>query len=170
MNLDNRTVHAVVDTPIGGLTLVGDGQALSGLYFPDHVRHPGAQTFGPRDDEAFAQARSQLSEYFAGERTAFDLPLAPRGNDFQRRVWQLLTTIPYGQTRSYGQLAAGLGDPALARAVGAANGRNPISIVVPCHRVVGHDGSLTGYAGGLDRKAFLLDLERPVAARAPTLF
>jgi methylated-DNA-[protein]-cysteine S-methyltransferase len=170
VNPDNRSVHAVVETPIGPLTLVGDGRALSGLYFPDHARHPGTASFGERDDEAFADARRQLAQYFAGARTEFDLPLAPRGNDFQQAVWRLLTTIPYGRTRSYGQLAAQLGDPGLARAVGAANGRNPISIVVPCHRVVGHDGSLTGYAGGLARKAFLLDLERPAAARLPTLF
>lgn len=170
MNLDNRTVHAVVDTPVGELAMVGDGRALSGLYFPDHARHPGVDTFGPRDDGAFADAREQLAEYFAGTRTAFDLVLAPRGNDFQVRVWRLLTTIPYGRTRSYGQLAAQLGDPGLARAVGSANGRNPISIVVPCHRVVGHDGSLTGYAGGLERKAFLLELEQPAGARVPTLF
>lgn len=170
MKPHNLTVHAVVATPVGELTLVGDGQALSGLYFPDHARRPGAETFGPRDDLSFPDARQQLAEYFAGERTAFDLPLAPRGNEFQRTVWGLLTTIPYGRTRSYGQLAAELGDPGLARAVGAANGRNPISIVVPCHRVVGHDGALTGYAGGLARKAFLLRLEQPVDARVPTLF
>jgi methylated-DNA-[protein]-cysteine S-methyltransferase len=166
----NRTVHAVLDTPIGALTLVGDGHALSGLYFPDHTRHPGIGTFGPRDDRAFAAARAQLAEYFAGERTEFDLQLAPHGNEFQRSVWRLLGTIPYGRTRSYGQLAEQLGDPGLARAVGAANGRNPISIVVPCHRVVGHDGSLTGSAGGLARKAFLLELEQPAGARVPTLF
>jgi methylated-DNA-[protein]-cysteine S-methyltransferase len=170
VNPDNRSVHAVVETPIGPLTLVGDGRALSGLYIPDHARRPGTASFGERDDESFADARRQLAQYFAGARTEFDLPLAPRGNDFQQAVWRLLTTIPYGRTRSYGQLAAQLGDPGLARAVGAANGRNPISIVVPCHRVVGHDGSLTGYAGGLARKAFLLDLERPAAARLPTLF
>lgn len=163
-------MHAVVDTPVGALTLVGDGRTLSGLYFPDHARHPGIGTFGPRDDQAFAAARAQLAEYFAGERTEFDLPLAPRGNEFQQAVWRLLTTIPYGRTRSYGQLAAQLGDPGLARAVGSANGRNPISIVVPCHRVVGHNGSLTGYAGGLERKAFLLELEQGAAARVPTLF
>lgn len=170
MNLDNRIVHAVVDTSIGELTVVGDGRVLSGVYFPDHARRPGTGSFGPRDDDAFPDARAQLAEYFAGERTEFDLVLAPRGNEFQRTVWRLLTTIPYGQTRSYGQLAAQLGDPGLARAVGSANGRNPISIVVPCHRVVGHDGSLTGYAGGLERKAFLLELEQPAADRVPTLF
>lgn len=163
-------MHAVIDTPVGELTLVGDGSALSAVYFPDHARRPGVETFGPRDDAAFADVRGQLAEYFAGDRTSFDLVLAPRGNDFQVRVWRLLTAIPYGQTRSYGQLAVQLGDPGLARAVGSANGRNPISIVVPCHRVVGHDGSLTGYAGGLERKAFLLELEQPTAARVPTLF
>lgn len=163
-------MYTVVESPVGALTLVGDGDALSALYFPDHVRRPVQDTFGPRDDGAFAEARRQLAEYFAGERTSFDLRLAPRGNDFQRKVWRLLTAIPYGRTRTYGQLAAELGDPGLARAVGAANGRNPISIVVPCHRVVGHDGALTGYAGGLARKAYLLELEQPAAARPVTLF
>lgn len=170
-------MYSVVDTPVGELTLVGtaagagtEGSALAAIYFADHVRRPDALTFGERDDDAFAAARGQLAEYFAGQRTCFDLVLAPRGNEFQRKVWQVLTTIPYGQTRSYGQLAAQLGDPGLARAVGAANGRNPLSIVVPCHRVVGHDGSLTGYAGGLARKAFLLQLEQPAGDRRPTLF
>lgn len=152
-------MHAVIDTPVGELTLVGDGSALSAVYFPDHARRPGVETFGPRDDAAFADVRGQLAEYFAGDRTSFDLVLAPRGNDFQVRVWRLLTAIPYGQTRSYGQLAVQLGDPGLARAVGSANGRNPISIVVPCHRVVGADGSLTGFAGGMDVKRRLLDHE-----------
>lgn len=170
MKRHDVTVYTVVDTPIGDLTIVGDGHALSALYFPDHARRPDDETFGLRDDDAFPDARHQLAEYFAGVRTTFDLPMAPRGNSFQHKVWRLLTTIPYGQTRSYGQLAAQLGDPGLARAVGAANGRNPISIVVPCHRVVGHDGSLTGYAGGLARKAFLLELERPAADRMPALF
>ncbi len=170
MPRDDETVYTVVDSPIGELTLVGDGEALTALYFADHARRPGPDTFGPRADGPFADAREQLAEYFAGERTAFDLPLAPRGNPFQRRVWQLLTAIPHGRTRTYGQLAAQLGDPGLARAVGAANGRNPISIVVPCHRVVGRDGSLTGYAGGLARKAYLLDLERPATAGPDTLF
>lgn len=166
-------MYAVVDTPVGELTLVGGPggeNVLAAIYFPDHARRPDAAGFGPRDDDAFPTARDQLAEYFAGVRTSFDLELAPRGNEFQRKVWQLLTTIPYGQTRSYGQLAAQLGDPGLARAVGAANGRNPLSIVVPCHRVVGHDGSLTGYAGGLARKAFLLQLEQPAGDRRPTLF
>jgi methylated-DNA-[protein]-cysteine S-methyltransferase len=163
-------MYTVVDTPIGALTVVGDGRTLSALYFPDHARRPGIETFGVRDDDAFPDAREQLADYFAGRRTAFDLVLAPRGNWFQRKVWRLLISIPYGQTCSYGRLAAQLGDPGLARAVGAANGRNPISIVVPCHRVVGRDGSLTGYAGGLARKAYLLELEQPAPARLPTLF
>ena len=170
MNRNDGTVYTVVESPIGDLTLVGDGAALSALYFADHARRPDGRTFGPRDDDAFPAAREQLTEYFAGGRTTFDLPLAPVGNVFQRKVWRLLTTIPYGQTRTYGRLAVDLGDPGLARAVGAANGRNPISVVVPCHRVVGHDGALTGYAGGLARKAYLLELERPAGARPPTLF
>jgi methylated-DNA-[protein]-cysteine S-methyltransferase len=115
-------------------------------------------------------ASAQLAEYFDGSRTDFDLPLAPRGNDFQRRVWALLVQIPYGQTRAYGRLATELGDPGLARAVGAANGQNPRSISVPCHRVVGAGGKLTGYAGGLDRKAYLLDLETPASLRSARLF
>ena len=137
------------------------GGALTGVYFEDHRRGPSPAALGPRDDDRpeFAAARWQLAEYFAGARTVFDLPLAPRGEPFRQRVWSLLRQIPYGETRSYGQLARELGDPALAQAVGSANGRNPLSVIVPCHRVVGADGSLTGYAGGLERKRFLLELE-----------
>lgn len=163
-------VHRIVDSPVGELTMVGDGIALSGLYFPGHTRRPVQETFGDRDDQAFGPAVEQLGEYFAGQRTEFDVPLAPHGNTFQRKVWAQLALIPYGQTRSYGQLAVLLGDPGLARAVGSANGQNPISILVPCHRVVGADGRLTGYAGGLERKAFLLELETPVEQRAASLF
>lgn len=163
-------VHAVVDTPVGELTLVGRDGGLSGVYFPDHVRRPGQESFGRRDDGAFPEGAVQLGEYFAGQRTTFDLLLTPSGNAFQHKVWAQLTLIPYGQTRSYGQLAAALGDPGLARAVGAANGQNPLSIIVPCHRVVGADGRLTGYAGGLERKRFLLDLETPADQRADALF
>ena len=151
--------HTVVDSPLGGLTLVAQGEALTGVYFEDHLRGPSPASLGPRDEGGFEPARQELGEYFAGERRHFDLPLAPRGELFQQRVWKLLEQIPYGETRSYGQLARELGDPALAQAVGAANGRNPLSVVVPCHRVVGADGSLTGYAGGLERKRLLLDLE-----------
>ncbi|MGK5532714.1 methylated-DNA--[protein]-cysteine S-methyltransferase [Streptomyces sp. URMC 129] len=166
-----RVIHAVVDSPVGGLTVVaGEDGALTGLYFEGHLRGPGAEAIGVRADAEFADVRAQLGEYFAGERTRFDVPLAPRGNAFQQAVWRLLRDIPYGERRSYGDLARALGDPALAQAVGAANGRNPVSIIVPCHRVVGADGSLTGYAGGLARKRFLLDLEEPAPADAGRLF
>ena len=164
------TVHAVVDSPIGPLTLVGDGTLLTAVYMAEHRRRPEPAVLGARGDDAFEAARTQLAEYFAGQRTEFDLELRPRGNPFQLRVWDLLSGIPYGCTRSYGELARELGDPALAQAVGSANGRNPLSIVVPCHRVVGADGSLTGYAGGLERKRFLLDLEAATVPGSARLF
>jgi len=151
--------HTVIDSPLGELTLVANDGVLAGIYFPTHTHLPRPETFGTRVGAGFETVTDQLAEYFAGERHDFDIPLAPRGDAFQQRVWELLRHIPYGETRTYGQLAVELGDPALARAVGAANGRNPISIVVPCHRVVGADGRLVGYAGGLARKQFLLDLE-----------
>ncbi|MET9529926.1 MULTISPECIES: methylated-DNA--[protein]-cysteine S-methyltransferase [unclassified Streptomyces] len=162
--------HTVIDSPVGGLTVVAEDGALTGLYFDGHRRRPADDTFGERTDEGFDTVRRQLREYFDGERQDFDLPLAPQGNDFQRRVWDLLTTIPYGETCSYGDLARRLGEPALAQAVGAANALNPVSVVIPCHRVVATDGSLRGYAGGLDRKRFLLGLEEPAAERADRLF
>lgn len=162
--------HAVVESPVDELTLVGRAGLLSGVYFTEHVRRPHQEVFGERDDRAFAEARRQLVEYFDGSRRSFDLELAPVGNAFQRRVWAQLVAIPYGETRSYGQLAVALGDRGLARAVGAANGQNPLSIVVPCHRVVGADGRLTGYAGGVHRKAFLLELETPADRRPAALF
>jgi methylated-DNA-[protein]-cysteine S-methyltransferase len=164
------TVHTTVDSPLGELTLVGDGSAVVGLYFDNHRRRPDLETFGRRVDAEFAEPARQLSEYFAGRRTEFELALAPRGDDFDRRVWDLLTTIPYGETRSYRDLARQLGDTGLAQAVGAANGRNPLSVIVPCHRVVGADGSLTGYAGGLHRKRFLLELEESAETKAGRLF
>lgn len=170
MQRTTAAAHAVVDSPLGELTLVGHNGALTGVYFPGHVRRPDQETFGPRDDPAFEDARRQLAEYFAGDRTVFELTLAPLGNTFQRKVWAQLVEIPYGQTRTYSQLAEALGDQGLARAVGAANGQNPLSIIVPCHRVVGSKGKLTGYAGGLERKAFLLELETPVDHRASRLF
>ncbi|WP_439381666.1 methylated-DNA--[protein]-cysteine S-methyltransferase [Amycolatopsis lexingtonensis] len=162
--------HAVIASPIGPLTLVGDGAALIGLYFDGHLRTPRITDLGPRDDDGFDNAERQLGEYFAGTRREFDLELAPRGSAFEKQVWALLTKIPYGETRTYGQLAAELGDPGAAQAVGNANGWNPISVVVPCHRVVGTSGGLTGYAGGLDRKRFLLSLEEPPAAEVGRLF
>ncbi|UOX90286.1 methylated-DNA--[protein]-cysteine S-methyltransferase [Amycolatopsis sp. FBCC-B4732] len=162
--------HAVIASPIGPLTLVGDGEALIGLYFDGHLRTPRLTDLGPRDDDGFEAAKRQLGEYFAGTRREFDLELAPRGSAFEKQVWALLTKIPYGETRTYGQLAAELGDPGAAQAVGNANGWNPISVVVPCHRVVGTSGGLTGYAGGLTRKRFLLSLEEPPAAEVGRLF
>ena len=157
-----------IGSPVGPLTLVASGSALAGLYMEDQRHLPGPVAFGTAGDPAaapFAAAAAQLDAYFAGELTDFDLDLEPAGTPFQRKVWMALRAIPYGQTVTYGQLAAGLGAPGSSRAVGLANGKNPISIVVPCHRVVGSDGSLTGYGGGLPRKRFLLDLERGAAGR-----
>jgi methylated-DNA-[protein]-cysteine S-methyltransferase len=154
--------HVVVDSPIGPLTVVADDGSLTGLYMDAQRHRPGDEVLGlPGDPETepFASAAGQLAAYFAGELTEFDLPLAPAGTLFQRTVWAALQQIPYGETWSYGQLAGKIGNPAAVRAVGLANGRNPIAVVVPCHRVIGADGSLTGYGGGLDRKRFLLDLE-----------
>ncbi|WP_438485049.1 methylated-DNA--[protein]-cysteine S-methyltransferase [Streptomyces sp. S186] len=156
--------HTVLaDTPVGPLTLVAHGEALSGLYMTDQRHRPPQETFGTpadTDEPPFAVAIAQLRAYFRGELTTFDLPFALHGTPFQRRVWAALRTIPYGETISYGQLAARLGAPNASRAVGLANGRNPIGIIVPCHRVVGANGSLTGYGGGLDRKRRLLTFER----------
>jgi methylated-DNA-[protein]-cysteine S-methyltransferase len=160
--------HVSVDSPVGPLTLVAERGKITGLYMDAQRHAPDQGELGvPGDpaDEPFASAAKQLAAYFSGELTEFDLPLAPAGTQFQQRVWEALREIPYGQTVSYGQLARQIGSPAASRAVGLANGRNPIAVVVPCHRVVGADGSLTGYGGGLDRKRFLLDLER--ASHAP---
>jgi methylated-DNA-[protein]-cysteine S-methyltransferase len=165
--------HTVVASPVGELTLVADGAALVGLYFENHSRTPRLGIGSPVDsgiDSGFDEPVRQLREYFAGERTEFDLDLKPRGSDFELRVWALLTKIPYGQTMTYGQLAAELGDPGAAQAVGNANGWNPLSIVVPCHRVIGASGTLTGYAGGVERKRFLLSLEEPPAEELGRLF
>lgn len=153
------TIHSFHESPLGTLTLVAEGGALTGVYFSDHARRPLKVALGERDDAAFAAVKRQLDEYFAGMRRSFELPLAPAGDAFQRRVWNELVRIPYGQTRSYGAIAESLGDKRLARAVGSANGRNPLAIIVPCHRVIGSDGSLTGYAGGLERKRELLSRE-----------
>jgi methylated-DNA-[protein]-cysteine S-methyltransferase len=148
-----------IASPVDDLVLTGDGMSITGCYFRSH-RHQDDPAAGlERDDGAFADAVAQLDEYFAGERTEFDLPLAPSGTEFQLRVWQQLRTIRYGATCSYADIARGIGATNGFRAVGLANGRNPISIIVPCHRVIGANGSLTGYGGGLERKRFLLDLE-----------
>ena len=149
-------------TPIGDLLLVSDGEALLALQFDDERR--GDPTPGGDEDPVLARACAQLREYFAGERTTFDLPLRPSGTPFEQRVWDALRRIPYGETTSYGAIAAALGEPGAARAVGRANGRNPIPVIVPCHRVIGADGSLTGFGGGLACKRALLDLERGALA------
>jgi methylated-DNA-[protein]-cysteine S-methyltransferase len=153
------SIFTIVDSPLGALLVTGDGTAITGLFLPSGARPVRPQPKWQRDDPAFAEVARQLSEYFAGSRRAFELPLRPRGSAFQHLVWQTLRTIPYAQTTSYGAIAVELGQPGAARAVGLANARNPISIVVPCHRVVGANGSLTGYGGGLPAKRWLLGHE-----------
>ncbi len=153
------TIWTTVPSPVGELVLTGDGGSVGALRLPD-TSAPAAPGNGEqRDDDAFAEARAQLTEYFAGARTTFDLKLAPTGTPFQLQVWDALCRIPYGTTASYGEVAAAIGRPGASRAVGLANGRNPISIIVPCHRVIGANGRLVGYGGGLDRKRYLLALE-----------
>jgi methylated-DNA-[protein]-cysteine S-methyltransferase len=152
-------LHTTIESPVGELLLIGDERVLRGLHMQEGRRPAAVAPEWKSADEPFAAARDQLGEYFAGERTEFDVPVAPLGTPFQERVWAALTRIPYGRTASYGEVARSLGDPGASRAVGTANGRNPISIIVPCHRVIGTDGKLTGYAGGVERKRFLLELE-----------
>jgi methylated-DNA-[protein]-cysteine S-methyltransferase len=151
--------HTVVDSPVGPLTLVQDDGQLAGLYMDDQRHLPDPARHGDRDDDVLPALCEQLTDYFAGELTRFDVPLTMHGTPFQRRVWHALQEIPYGSTWSYGQLADHIGQPGASRAVGLANGRNPIGIVVPCHRVVGSTGKLVGYGGGLARKRLLLELE-----------
>jgi methylated-DNA-[protein]-cysteine S-methyltransferase len=154
------TAHTLVDSPLGALTLVESDGALTGLYM-DAQRHlPAVAQHGNRDDAILPAVREQLAAYWAGNLQEFTVPVRLTGTPFRRAVWQALLAIPYGQTWSYGKLAAHLGQPGASRAVGLANGRNPVSIVVPCHRVVGSSGRLTGYGGGLDRKHWLLEHER----------
>lgn len=168
------TRHAVIDSTLGPLTLVAEDDRLTGLYFRHHWHRPPAEAFGrradPDDDALLRSAQDQLAAYLAGERRSFDLPTTSRGDAVQLRVWSLLGDIGYGDTMTYGELAAALGDGSTARDVGQAVGRNPLSIVVPCHRVVGKNDTLTGYAGGLARKRFLLDLEASPESRAARLF
>jgi methylated-DNA-[protein]-cysteine S-methyltransferase len=155
-----------IASPVGDLMLVADRGALVAILWPDdRVGRVALPPLHPQPDEpVLVEAAIQLRGYFAGNRKQFDLPLAPHGTLFQQRVWAALRTIPYGETRSYAAIAAQLGSPAAVRAVGAANGRNPLSIVVPCHRVIGSGGRLTGFAGGLAAKQYLLSLEAPAAA------
>ncbi len=163
----------LVGSPIGSLTVVAADGAITHVLMDDAAHRPPAEAFGEAGnpaEEPFASAAAQLAAYFAGDLTGFDLPLAPRGESFHQQVWSLLREIPYGETRSYGELAAALGDRNLAQAVGTVNGRNPIALVIPCHRVIGADGSLVGYAGGLARKRFLLALEEPAPEAVGRLF
>lgn len=158
--------HTVIDSPYGPLTLVADDGVLCGLYMTEQRHRPVEESFGSRDDTLFGAVEEQLEAYFAGELKDFALPLRLHGTPFQRTVWEALRQIPYGETRTYGELAGALGQPTASRAVGLANGRNPVGIIVPCHRVVGANGSLTGYGGGLERKRQLLDFESGRGAAA----
>jgi len=162
--------HTVVTTELGELTLVRGADGLRCLYFPHHWYRPAQATFGPRRDVGFAATAAQLAEYLAGRRTGFDLEQAPRGDEFQQRVWDLVAQVPYGATVTYGELGRRLGSDVTAQEVGAAVGRNPLCILVPCHRVVGAGGKLTGYAGGLARKRRLLDLERAAVGAQAVLW
>ncbi len=169
---DSATYYTYFGTPIGPMLLTSDGTGLTGLYMVEHKHGEDVRDGWIADDTAvpFREAKQQLTSYFAGKLTEFDLPLATRGSDFQRNVWEELRTIPFGSTISYGELARRLGNPNASRAVGLANGRNPISIIVPCHRVIGANGKLTGYGGGLPRKAALLAFESAVIAGGPRPF
>lgn len=152
--------HTILATRLGELTVVRNAEAVVGVYFPHHWHMPGPETFGPRTDEGFDEVARQLKDYLAGVRRGFDLPLQARGSVPQRRVWDLVAEVPYGQTITYGALARRLNCDVPAQQVGADIGRNPLCILIPCHRVVGSNGELTGYAGGLRRKRALLELEQ----------
>ncbi len=155
-----RTTTTSIDSPVGVLTLTARNGVLTRLYMHEQRHAPAQSPEWQRDDREFEEIVAQLEAYFAGTLSRFEMPLATDGTDFQRRVWAALQEIPYGETISYGELAQYVGKPGASRAVGLANGRNPIGIVIPCHRVIGADGSLTGYGGGLERKVWLLDHER----------
>jgi methylated-DNA-[protein]-cysteine S-methyltransferase len=152
-------VHTVLATSLGELTVVGEGGAVTGLYFPRHWPRPDREAFGTRCDEGFDEVARQLGEYLNGDRMAFDLPLKITGSEFDRRVWELIAGVAYGDTTTYGEIARCLGAATEPRDVGAAVGRNPLCIIIPCHRVVGATGKLTGYAAGLGRKRTLLEIE-----------
>jgi len=166
---DRQRTHAVIDSPIGPLTLIAQDGHLAGVLMEVMRYEPDAATLGSavrsESEPVLAEAASQLGAYFRGELTRFDLPLTLDGTQFQQTVWAGLRAIPYGETVSYSGLARRIGQPAASRAVGLANGRNPVAIVVPCHRVIGADGSLTGYGGGMERKRFLLGLEQRVSGQ-----
>lgn len=160
------TYFTEMESPIGTLRLISDGTSLIGLDMLDGYVAPNRDWIRCEDQAPLVSAKTQLTEYFAGTRTRFDLPLRPQGTPFQRTVWQELTRIGYGETTSYGEMARRIGNPNASRAVGLANGRNPIAVIVPCHRVIGASGKLVGYGGGLGRKKILLELEAGVLARA----
>jgi methylated-DNA-[protein]-cysteine S-methyltransferase len=168
--LAGAATHTTIQSSLGDLTVVARGGLVTGLYFPHHWYLPDRSAFGEHGDAGFDDVRRQLDEYLAGQRREFDVPVGAVGSAFQERVWQLISQIPYGTTVSYGELARELGGGNTAQEVGAAVGRNPVSILIPCHRVVGAGGALTGYAGGLRRKRILLDLEQDVAGRSARLF
>ena len=158
--MSNNLCYTELESPIGRVFVEADGEAVTGLYLPGHKGWVGGPADGSRrSDQSLKNVRTQLAEYFAGERQEFDVPLKSTGTPFQERVWRALLEIPYGTTISYAELARRVGQPTASRAVGAANGRNPISILVPCHRVVGANGQLTGYGGGLEAKRWLLEWE-----------
>jgi len=161
--MNATTYYSHFESPLGQLIVRGDGDFITGLFMAGQKGWRGPDTTWQQADAPFAAVREQLAEYFAGERQQFDVPLRMAGTPFQRRVWQELVRIPFGTTITYAQLAARVGRPTASRAVGNANGRNPIGILVPCHRVIGASGKLTGYAGGLDKKEWLLDWERRAA-------
>ena len=162
MTLELR--QRTLSTPVGELRLLASAEALVAVYFDAHLAPELPRAPEDPDHRVLDRAATQLREYFEGSRRVFDVPLAPEGTAFQRQVWAALRDIPFGETRSYGELAASLDRPSASRAVGAANGRNPISVIVPCHRVIGSDGSLTGYAGGVERKRWLLVHEGSLGA------
>lgn len=170
-------VQRRISSPVGELLLTANDDGLTGVWFEEHrygpadLRSPvGSSTGSSAADDILRTAAGQLAEYFQGRRITFNLPLAPRGTPFQMRVWRALRDIPFGETISYGELAGRIGQVRAIRAVGGANGRNPLSIVVPCHRVIGADGSLTGFGGGVERKRWLLDHERALEATQVSLF
>ena len=174
-SLTSGSRHRTVSTVLGDLLLVAHGEALAGVYFPGHWYPPSREFCGaslPSDqpDQVLDAAATQLDEYLAGTRRSFELPIVTAGDSFSESVWALLRDIPYGRTTTYGRLALALGNRALAQRVGQAVGHNPLSIVIPCHRVIGADGSLTGYAGGIERKRHLLDLEQPGSSLFPLPF
>lgn len=160
--MPNELMYTNLESPIGELLLVGDGTDLHRLHMQNGRRRLPIDPRWDARPEAFADVALELDEYFGGCRREFETPLAANGNPFELRVWKALREIPYGETISYGELARRIGEPGAARAVGVANARNPIAVIVPCHRVIGADGSLTGYGGGLERKRLLLDLESGV--------